>query len=358
MITAISTDHPAATDSLHTHMNRHHTNTHTHIHTVPSLIRKWTKAIWKASVLCRMQGKLEMRMRGSEGPEEGDNKRKWGDMSAKKDDYCFIKEVESFHSTWLCVNSRWLLLCMLEFVCAEKHFADYKKSLCLISTECLHVCFFNKWKRPLGFIKLLKPFSRDTWVTTFLASSPLYSSICWSLSILRQKLVVSVGWWRCEMTATSLCLLDRSAHTGWVETEVGLVGGLYTCTAGWQTSCCICICSNMCKLLSNPPQSASPPTHVYKQAGRCPSQLPWGRWVRFVRGGMVRGGCMCSLCQMPFVNKQGVLRGAPGVLTHPSRRTQSGCPPLPCVRGKEGGKEKVWSVCAWRWHRRAVGLIH
>lgn len=50
-------------------------------------------------------------------------------------------------------------------------------------------------------------------------------------------------------------------------------------------------------------------------------------WVRLVRGGMVREGCMCSLCQMPSVNKQGALRGAPsGVLTHPSRRTQSGCP--------------------------------
>ena len=35
-----------------------------------------------------------------------------------------------------------------------------------------------------------------------------------------------------------------------------------------------------------------------------------------------------EFCQMPFVNKQGVLRGAPsGVLTRPSRRTQSGCPP-------------------------------
>lgn len=47
---------------------------------------------------------------------------------------------------------------------------------------------------------------------------------------------------------------------------------------------------------------------------------------------------MHSFCQMPFVNKQGALRGAPsGALSHPSHRMQSGCPrPLPCIRGKEG----------------------
>lgn len=118
----------------------------------------------------------------------------------------------------------------------------------------------------------------------------------------------------------------------------------------------IYIGSNMCKLLSNPPQSLSSAwMYINIQAGvylRYPSKvvMDGACWWRDGKGRMY--------VLMILTNKQGGPRGAPsGVLIHLSWGTDSGCP-FSLYMGEKGTEEEVWSVCAWCWHRGTVALIH
>lgn len=150
----------------------------------------------------------------------------------------------------------------------------------------------------------------------------LCSSICLRLSVLRRIIVCRLTQMRPDRPGWAGSGRAGPGTTSLGAVHAGLGGKPHAGYEAVQT----------CESPSNP---VSPPTRVCKQAHRWPSRLPPMAEVR--EAVVLWGGCP------PALSKQagGSYRGLLCILTFPSRRTQSRCPPA--LQRSEGESR----ACTW-----------